>query len=126
LNEEDVRLVKQIAREAIYEILETEFYDAFFNMLDAFEAGITGFKQQLGAKKGVALQKFSWDPDKIKWEQAEGRNGPYERSEDVNNPEFKALLKELARHGGRLTRNGWFYWTFKNGSTVGRKLKQKA
>jgi hypothetical protein len=42
----------------------------------------------------------------------------------VNNPEFKALLKELARHGGRLTRNGWFYWTFKNGATVGRKLKQ--
>jgi hypothetical protein len=127
LNEEDVRLVKQIAREAIYEILETEFYDAFFNMLDAFEAGITGFKQQLGAKKGVAEEKkFSWDPSKIKWEKAEGQKGEFERSEDVNNPEFKELLKDLAQHNGKLSRGGFFYWTFKNGSTVGRKMKQKA
>ncbi|MEM3479165.1 MAG: hypothetical protein QXV74_03885 [Candidatus Bathyarchaeia archaeon] len=67
----------------------------------------------------------SWDPDKIEWRKAEGFKGEYERSEDVDNPEFKALLKDLAAHGGKLTRNGWFYWTFKNGCTVGRKRRVK-
>jgi hypothetical protein len=128
LNEEDIKLVKQIVKETLYEILETEFYDALFSMLDAFDSGITSFKQQLGAKKGVAEEKpeFSWDPSKIKWEKTEGWKGDYERSEDVNSLDFKELLKDLAQHKGKLTRDGWFYWTFKNGSTVGRKLKQKA
>ncbi|MEM2506597.1 MAG: hypothetical protein QXF61_06120, partial [Nitrososphaeria archaeon] len=66
---------------------------------------------------------FSWNPDKIKWEKAQGFRGEFERSEDVNNSEFKALLKDLAQHNGKLTRNGWFYWTFRNGSTVGRKKR---
>jgi len=68
--------------------------------------------------------KFSWNPDKIKWEKAQGFKGEFERSEDVNNAEFKALLKDLASHNGKLSRNGFFYWTFKNGSTVGRKKRE--
>ncbi len=57
MNEEDLRLIKQIVKESVYEILETEFYDAFFGMLNAFEAGITSFKQQLGAEKGIIAVK---------------------------------------------------------------------
>jgi hypothetical protein len=121
MNEEELKLVRQIAKETIYEVLDVEVWDAIFELINAVEAGIASFKKRLAVEKGVTAP--SWDPDKIKWEQAEGRNGPYERSEDVNNPEFKALLKDLARHGGRLTRNGWFYWTFKNGSAVGRKKR---
>jgi len=82
LNEEDIALVRQIVKETLYEILETEFYDSFFNMLDACEAGITSFRQQLGAKKGVAKEekpKPTWDPSRIKWAQAQGISGPYER-----------------------------------------------
>lgn len=66
-----------------------------------------------------------FDPNKIQWQPAEGHKGAYERSEDVNNPEFKAMLKELAAHGGKMTRNGFFYWVWKNGSTVGRKKRNK-
>lgn len=66
-----------------------------------------------------------FDPNKIQWQPAEGHKGSYERSEDVNNPEFKAMLKELAAHGGKMTRNGFFYWVWKNGSTVGRKKRNK-
>jgi hypothetical protein len=121
LNEEDLKLVRQVAKETIYEVLDVEVWDAIFELINAVEDGLASFKKRLAVKKGVTAP--SWDPDKIKWEQAEGRNGPYERSEDVNNPEFKALLKSLARHGGRLTRNGWFYWAFKNGLTVGRKRR---
>lgn len=64
------------------------------------------------------------DPNKIKWEQTEGSSGPYERSEDVNSTDFKAMLKDLAAHQGKLTRDGFFYWTFKNGATVGRKKRK--
>jgi len=45
------------------------------------------------------------------------------RSEDVDNPEFKAMVRDLANHDGKLTRNGYFYWLFPNRKTVGRKRK---
>jgi hypothetical protein len=76
---------------------------------------------KLKAKIEEIFSHSEWDPAKIRWEKAEGKKGEYERSEDINNPEFKALLKDLASHGGKLTRDGIFYWTFRNGSTVGRK-----
>ncbi|MGQ9642196.1 MAG: hypothetical protein ACUVUF_08825, partial [Candidatus Bathycorpusculaceae bacterium] len=107
MNEEDLRLVKQIAKETVAEILDTEVWDALFELINGQEAGIVAFKQRLGVKKGVTT-KPSWNPEAIKWEQAEGSSGPYERSEDVDNPEFKAVLKDLAAHNGRLTRDGFF------------------
>jgi len=57
MNEDDVRLVKQIVREELHEFLDMELYDALFTMLDAFEAGISAFKQAVGAKKGVCAVK---------------------------------------------------------------------
>jgi hypothetical protein len=50
----------------------------------------------------------------------------YERSEDKNNPEFKAMLKDLAAHNGKMTKETFFYWVFENGATVGRKKKAAA
>ncbi|MEM0006646.1 MAG: hypothetical protein QW734_11240 [Candidatus Bathyarchaeia archaeon] len=90
---------------------------ALLNFLDAVEAGVSAAKQR------IKEAKIGWNPDKIKWEDAEGSSGQYQRSEDFNNPEFKAMLKDLQAHGGKLTRNGYFYWVFKNGSTVGRKKR---
>ncbi|MBT0161007.1 hypothetical protein G4O51_13605, partial [Candidatus Bathyarchaeota archaeon A05DMB-2] len=71
----------------------------------------------------LGAQSPVWNPERIKWEQAQGSKGPFKRSEDVNSPDFKALLKDLAAHQGSLTREGWFYWVFKNGVTVGRKKR---
>jgi len=67
--------------------------------------------------------KFSWNPERIKWEKAQGSKGEFEKSEDLNNPEFKAMLKDLAQHNGKLTRDSYFYWVYKNGSVVGRKKR---
>ncbi|MGC9346192.1 MAG: hypothetical protein ACP5ER_05330 [Candidatus Bathyarchaeales archaeon] len=92
---------------------------ALLEFLNACEAGIAAAKRLISQAKGIR----GWEPSKIRWMQAEGASGFYERSEDVNNPEFKAMLKDLAAHGGRMTRNGFFYWVFKNGSTVGRKKR---
>lgn len=65
----------------------------------------------------------AWDPQKIKWTVAQGARGLYQKSQDMNSLGFKALLKDLAAHKGKLARDGYFYWTFTNGATVGRKKR---
>ena len=69
--------------------------------------------------------KGEWDPQKIKWATAQGTRGQYERAEDVNNLEFKAMLKDLAAHKGKLLRGGFFYWIFQDDCTIGRKRRGK-
>lgn len=91
---------------------ETEALEA---LLDAFEAGIVQARNIL---KGSSE---TWNPDKIKWESTNGAKGIYEKSQDVNSPDFKALVKDLAVHNNKLARKGMFYWLFQNGATVGRK-----
>jgi hypothetical protein len=101
------------------------FLDDFVDFLEGLEASVVKMKQQIAKLVGVEEKpKFQWNPDKIKWEKIEGRRGEFECSEDVNNPEFKKMLKDLAEHNGKLTRDGVFYWVFRNGSTVGRKRKE--
>jgi len=68
-------------------------------------------------------EKPKWNPAKIKWIETQGTSGPYQRSEDVNSLDFKEMLKDLGSHGGRMTHDGFFYWIFKNGTTVGRKKR---
>jgi len=92
---------------------------ALLEFLNALEAGIAS------ARQIIKEAKIGWDPNQIKWEDAEGQSGPYQRSEDVNNPEFKAMLKDLQAHNGKLTKEGWFYWVFQNGTTVGRKKRNQ-
>jgi hypothetical protein len=47
MREDDVRLVKQLVKETVYGILESEFYNELFGLLDAVEGGIAMFEQQL-------------------------------------------------------------------------------
>jgi hypothetical protein len=105
------------------------FIEDFVDMLNSLEASIVKMKRQIDKLVGVVKQKpetkFSWNPDAIKWEKASGLKGEFEKSEDVNNPEFKAMLKDLAEHKGKLSRDGFFYWVYRNGSTVGRKPRLK-
>lgn len=93
--------------------------DAFAMAMDATNE----FLETL-APAGVKEGK-SYDVGEIKWEHAEGTSGPYERSEDVNSPDFKALLKDLADHHGKFRIGKVFYWVFANGSTIGRKELSK-
>ena len=101
--------------------------EALMDFFDAVEAGIAQAKQHIKEAKGLkeveAPQKFAWDSNKIKWVQAEGTSGPYERSEDLDNLDFKAMLKDLGEHRDKFQREGYFYWAFKAGSVVGRKRR---
>lgn len=92
---------------------------ALLEFLNAVEAGIAS------ARQIIKEAKMGWDPEAIKWEDAQGTAGPYQRSKDVDNPEFKTMLKDLQAHNGKLTRGGWFYWLFQNGTTVGRKKRNQ-
>lgn len=95
---------------------------ALLEFLNACEAGITAAKRQIAENKGVA-EEDSWDPAKIQWVVTEGNKGPYEWSEDVNSTDFRLLGRQLTQHEGKLSRDGYFYWLFTNGSTVGRKKR---
>lgn len=99
--------------------------DFFVKMRDAFTmiAEATNDYVESLAPAGVREEKAAWNPEKIVWTQKTGQRGPYEQSEDVNNTEFKAMLKDIAAHNGKLTRDGFFYWIFQNGVTVGRKKR---
>jgi len=103
------------------------FIEDFMDFLNGLEASIVKLRTQMNklfGSKAEAKRQWNWNPDAIKWEKAEGWKGDYEKSEDVNSLDFKELLKDLAQHNGKLSRNGFFYWTFKNGSTVGRKKRE--
>jgi hypothetical protein len=89
--------------------------EALTDFLNAVEAGIEAARQRIKTDKAL------WDPSKIQWTQANGPSGVYERSEDVDNPEFKAMLKDLRAHNNRMTRGGYFYWAFEKSAVVGRK-----
>jgi hypothetical protein len=101
-----------------------ELAEVLVDFASALESACVNLKRYVLDLANVD-EKPLWDPDKIKWEKAEGSKGEFERSEDVDNPEFKSMLKDLAEHGGKLNRLGYFYWAFQNGSTIGRK-KRKA
>ncbi|MGB9756490.1 MAG: hypothetical protein ACPLVJ_01755, partial [Candidatus Bathyarchaeales archaeon] len=111
MKEEDLRLIRQIAKETVYEVLDLEVWDAVFELVNAFEAGIVAFKRRMATEKGVTTP--SWNPDKIKWEAVEGSKGSYQRypAEDQKaeaTEDYKNMLRDLKAHNGRLTRDGYF------------------
>jgi hypothetical protein len=65
-----------------------------------------------------------YDMAKIPWEQAQGSSGPYEKSSSVDNLDFKALLKDVQAHGGKMSVGDYFVWAFRNGSTLGKKKRK--
>ena len=98
---------------------EERVAEALLEFLNAVDAGIAAAKQRIKEAKALL------DPSKVKWEEAEGSKGLYERSEDTNNLEFKAMLKNMQAHGGKMSRDGYFYWAFEKASVVGRKPLKK-
>jgi len=116
MNEEDLKLLRQITKETVAETLDIEVWDAIFELVNAVEAGITSFKHRLGVQKGVA-PKVSWDPTKIEWVEVEGSNGPYERypaegEKAEANEDYRKMPQDLKAHVGKLTQDGYIYWFF--------------
>lgn len=103
-----------------------ELVESVIDFSNAVESACVNLRLQIQGKQKVKTKAYSWNPDKIKWNPTEGFKGAYDRSEDVNSLQFKAMLKDLVAHKGKLRRDGYFYWIFKNGYVVGRKkIKRK-
>lgn len=68
-------------------------------------------------------EKQGYDIEKIKWENAEGEHGAFQKSMDVNSLDHKLLLKDVQAHRGKMTVAGFFVWVFQDGSTLGRKKR---
>jgi hypothetical protein len=66
-------------------------------------------------------EKSKWDSSKVKWVQAEGTKGPYEKADPQVTDDFKNMLADLKAHNGKVTRDGFFYWIFDDAKTIGRK-----
>lgn len=79
------------------------------------------------ASKAVGERVWSWNPDAIIWVEASGPSGGYQLATAENNQgntDFQELLRDLEAHQGRLTRNGYFYWSFQQKPFVGRKKRE--
>ncbi|MEM3698218.1 MAG: hypothetical protein QXQ94_12135 [Candidatus Bathyarchaeia archaeon] len=92
--------------------------EALLEFINAIEAGIAAVKQHVKQAKQV------YNIEAIKWEKAQGASGEYERSEDINSLDFKALLRDVQAHGGKMSVGDYFVWCFKNRAILGRKLRK--
>ena len=80
-------------------------------------------------KDGEPMQPVIYDPNKIKWTQAEGAKGKYERypaqgqkAEAIE--DYKAMLQDLKGHNGKMMKGPYFYWLFTDAAAIGRKLRK--
>jgi hypothetical protein len=108
------------------------FLEDFVDFLNAQESSIVNMRLQLEKLVGAVAPvpkgspKLPFDVSKIQWQDKENERGKFQLSEDYSNPDHKALLKFLNEHaGGCINSEGYFYWVFKNGSTIGRKKRKQ-
>ena len=68
------------------------------------------------------------DPSDIVWKATTGGKGPFELCDpklNVDNNNYKTLLRDLQASGGRKRIGKQFYWVFPNGETIGRKESKR-
>jgi len=91
--------------------------------------GVEAPSKVAAASSKEAPQK-PWDPDRIRWAEAVSAAGrPYQRyppesGKIESTADYHGLLSELKRRGGKMEFNGYFYWLFKDGATIGRRRSQ--
>lgn len=116
--------MKKLTDEKVLEIL--------VDFANAVEAAAVNVKHRVaeitGVKGAVAVREETLNPDAIKWQLQPGLNnpkGPFEKSEDFNNPNHKSLVKKLTENKGFLRLKGFQYWLYENGSTIGRRAMKR-
>ena len=98
------------------------------NILASAEASIKSVRGYIAQAAPVQVPvqpvREDWDPKSLKWVADSGKAGPYEKCNRTSDPNFLAMARDLEGHGGRLTRDGFFYWLFTDGNAVGRKPRK--
>ena len=104
--------------------------ETLLKLRDAIQMAADALNEELEKHAPAETKELEWIPEEIKWVQAEGKRGLYERYPDANQKaesttDYKNMLTDLESHKGKLTREGRFYWLFSDNTTVGRKLRNK-
>ena len=99
--------------------------EALTDFLNAVEAGIESARQTIKTAKRLDEKETKIDLNAIKWEPATGPHGEYQKSLDLENPQYQTLLAKLTEHDGKMTLDGWFIWAFGEGGGIGKKQKQR-
>jgi hypothetical protein len=111
------------------------FLEDFVDFLNAQESSIVKMRLQIEKLLGATATptalasgspKLPFNASKIKWQDRENKKGKFQCSEDYNSLDHKALLAFLNEHvpSKCVQSEGFFYWVYPNGSTIGRKLKK--
>jgi CRISPR/Cas system-associated endonuclease Cas1 len=94
---------------------------ALLEFLNATETEIASAERLIIQAKNIS-QEQTWNPHTIRRQQAQGEARPYEKSEDLENPDHRLLIENVNRHNGNITQHDYFV-LFTNGTTVGRKKR---
>jgi hypothetical protein len=110
------------------EALKMGSVELLVKLRDHHQALADAYNEEL-EKRAPPEVKSSWSPETIKWSQAQGTKGPYERYPAENEKaesteDYRNILEDLKTHNGKMTKNGYFYWVFTDGATVGRKKRK--
>jgi len=98
---------------------DQELFECLAKLRDGFNGMAMALDEVIQKESKAVLKEY--DVEKIQWVEAEGQHGKYQKTDDANNPEYKALRKDLAEHNGKISHKGFFYWVFQNAVTIGRK-----
>lgn len=104
--------------------MSEDLFAALAKLRDCFNGAAMALDEVIQQQSKTVLQTY--DVNKIQWTKATGAKGEYEQTEDANNPEYKALRGDLAKHDGKMNIKGMFYWVFQNGTTIGRKQTNRS
>ena len=109
------------------------FLEDFSDWLNGQEAGFVKLRLAIQRVLGEAKPspELPFDVSKIVWQNKENEKGKFQISEDYDSLDHKALLKFLEEHTPSKCVTSkdsqgllWFIWTYRNGSTIGRKLRE--
>lgn len=83
-----------------------------------------GLTELIEERAPPKAKELPWAVDKIAWQEATGSRGPYFRANPQSTVDFQNMLQDIKNHGGKLNRNGFFFWVFTSDqATVGRKKR---
>jgi hypothetical protein len=126
MSKEELTATKQLIRQEVLEGLKDYVFPVILDMANAQEASAVSVKQQVKnmveALEPRPKTDGMADTEEIHWTAQTGTKGPYERSDDKDNPRHQALLKTLQTHQGAMRSGNYFLWIFDDHQTIGRKL----
>ena len=104
--------------------------ETLLKLRDALRMGADALNEELEKHATPYVKATEWEPSEIQWVKAEGMRGPYQKYPGTNQKEestsnYRNLIQDLVNHKEKLTKDGYFYWLFSDGTTVGRKKRKK-